>query len=68
MRIERFLLAAGLIFPNASAFAYPCPMDMLKIDDARAANPTLSAEQSAEVKKRPARARHCTKRENAKNQ
>ncbi|HYA20329.1 MAG TPA: hypothetical protein VEG25_06775 [Burkholderiales bacterium] len=51
MHIEGFLLAADLIFPSASAFAYHCPMDMKKIDDSLAANPKLSAEQSAEAKK-----------------
>ena len=51
MRIRQFLLAAILVFLRASAFAYYCPVDMKKIDDALATNPQLSAEQLAEVKK-----------------
>jgi len=42
------LLASGL------AFAFHCPQDMKKIDDALAKNPKLSAEQLAQVKKQRA--------------
>ncbi|MEG0009908.1 MAG: hypothetical protein RR721_05755 [Aeromonas sp.] len=42
------LLLAGLLFAS-SAFAFHCPMDMKKIDDALAADPVLSADQLAEV-------------------
>ncbi|HXZ95523.1 MAG TPA: hypothetical protein VEG37_00525 [Burkholderiales bacterium] len=51
MRIKQFLLMAILVFLSASAFAYHCPQEMKKIDDALAANPKLSASQLAEVKK-----------------
>jgi len=51
MRIKQFLLAAVLALLNASAFAYHCPQEMKKIDDALAANPKISAAQLAEVKK-----------------
>lgn len=43
------LLLAGLLFAS-SAFAFHCPMDMKKIDDALATHPALSAAQVAEVK------------------
>lgn len=43
------LLLAGLLFAS-NAFAFHCPMDMKKIDDALAAGPALSAEKLAEVK------------------
>ena len=36
---------------SSAASAFHCPADMKKIDDALAKNPTLSAEQMAEVKK-----------------
>lgn len=36
---------------SASAFAFHCPADMKKIDDAMAKNPALTAEQMTEVKK-----------------
>jgi hypothetical protein len=51
MRIKQFVLAAVLILLSASAFAFHCPQEMKKIDDALAANPKLSASQLAEVKK-----------------
>jgi len=43
------LLLAGLLFAG-TAFAFHCPMDMKKIDDALASGPPLSAEKLAEVK------------------
>jgi hypothetical protein len=36
---------------SASAFAFHCPAEMKKIDEALAKNPMLTAEQMAEVKK-----------------
>ena len=51
MRIKQFLLAAVMALLTASAFAFHCPQDMKKIDDALAANPKLSTQQLAEVKK-----------------
>ncbi len=51
MRIKQFVLAAILVLLSASAFAFHCPQEMKKIDDALAANPKLSASQLAEVKK-----------------
>jgi hypothetical protein len=48
--MRKITLIAGLLF-SASAFAFHCPMDMKKIDEAMAKNPKLSAEQMGEVKK-----------------
>lgn len=44
------ILTAAVLF-SGSALAFHCPADMKKIDAALSANPTLSAEQMAEVKK-----------------
>lgn len=46
----RIFLAAALLFSGA-AMAFHCPQDMKKIDDALAANPSISAGQLATVKK-----------------
>ncbi|HSO07894.1 MAG TPA: hypothetical protein VLW45_11685 [Pelomicrobium sp.] len=51
MKIRSALLAATLAFATSSAFAFHCPADMKKIDAVLAKNPSLSAEQMAEVKK-----------------
>ena len=45
------LIAAALLASSGSAFAFHCPADMKKIDEALAKNPPLSAEHMAEVKK-----------------
>jgi len=45
------LAFAALGFAATSAFAFHCPADMKKIDDALAMNPALSQEQLQEVKK-----------------
>lgn len=44
------LIAAGLLAASGTAWAFHCPADMKKIDEALAKNPALSAEQLAEVK------------------
>jgi len=49
--MKRIALAALLAFSTSAAFAFHCPADMRKIDDAMAKNPKLTAEQAAEVKK-----------------
>ena len=49
--MKRIALAALLAFTASTAFAFHCPMDMKKIDEAMAKNPKLTAEQTAEVKK-----------------
>ena len=51
MKIRQFVLLGGLALASAQAFAFHCPMDMKKIDEAMGKNPKLSAEQVAEVKK-----------------
>ena len=50
MKIRSALFAATLLFAS-SAFAFHCPAEMKKIDDALAKNPTLTAAQMDEVKK-----------------
>ena len=47
----RSLFAAAALLASGAALAFHCPADMKKIDDALAKNPSLSAEQLAEVKK-----------------
>ena len=49
--MKRIALAALLAFTASAAFAFHCPMDMRKIDEAMAKNPQLTPEQMAEVKK-----------------
>lgn len=51
MKIRQFVLLGGLALASVQAFAFHCPMDMKKIDEALAKNPALSADQMAEVKK-----------------
>ncbi len=51
MKIRQFVLLGGLALASAQAFAFHCPMDMKKIDEAMGKNPKLSADQVAEVKK-----------------
>jgi hypothetical protein len=48
LKLSTFVAAA--LF-SVSAFAAHCPADMKKIDEAMAANPQLTEEQAAEVKK-----------------
>ena len=50
MKMKLALAAAALTLSTA-AFAFHCPQDMKKIDEALAKNPKLTAEQMAEVKK-----------------
>ncbi|MDH5285556.1 MAG: hypothetical protein OEX23_02845 [Betaproteobacteria bacterium] len=45
------LLATAAFFVAGSAFAFHCPADMKKIDEALAKKPQLSASQMDEVKK-----------------
>ena len=48
---KNVLLGLFAMALSASAFAFHCPADMKKIDDAMAKNPSLTAEQMSEVKK-----------------
>lgn len=47
----RSYLAAGALMMSTAAFAFHCPADMKKIDEALAKSPKLTAEQMTEVKK-----------------
>jgi len=49
--MKQFALLAALVLASSAAFAFHCPADMRKIDEALAKNPQLSSEQMAEVKK-----------------
>jgi hypothetical protein len=50
MTLKYVVAAAAIVFSTA-AFAFHCPADMKKIDEAMAKNPQLTAAQMAEVKK-----------------
>jgi hypothetical protein len=50
MNVRTALFAATLLFAG-SAFAFHCPMEMKKIDDALAKNPNLTSAQMEQVKK-----------------
>lgn len=47
----RSIVAIGALLTSGAAFAFHCPADMKKIDEALAKNPPISAEQLAEVRK-----------------
>jgi hypothetical protein len=49
--MKKTILGFALALASASAFAFHCPKDMKKIDAAMAKNPSLSAQQMADVKK-----------------
>jgi uncharacterized protein YjeT (DUF2065 family) len=51
MELRVLAVATCLLFASTGAFAFHCPADMKKIDQAMAAKPKLSAEQLTEVKK-----------------
>lgn len=54
MKLHTIAVATALSFASATAFAFHCPADMKKIDEALAKSPKLSAEQMGEVKKQRA--------------
>ena len=49
--MRKLALLLGGLFVSASAFAFHCPMDMKKIDEALGKNPKLTEQQMSEVKK-----------------
>jgi len=49
--MKQFALIVALALASSAAFAFHCPADMKKIDEALAKKPQLSSEQMAEVKK-----------------
>jgi hypothetical protein len=51
MQIRKTALFVATMIAAGTAFAFHCPQDMKKIDDAMAKNPTLSASQMDDVKK-----------------
>ena len=51
MQIPKIALFAATLFAAGTAFAFHCPQDMKKIDEALAKNPNLTAAQLDEVKK-----------------
>jgi hypothetical protein len=51
MQIRKTALFVATLFAAGTAFAFQCPQDMKKIDDAVAKNPKLTAAQMDEVKK-----------------
>jgi hypothetical protein len=55
MMIRRTTLFVATLFAAGTTFAFHCPADMKKIDDAMAKNPKLTAAQTDEVKKYRAR-------------
>ncbi len=51
MKLRHLIATATLTVFSSAAFAFHCPADMKKIDEALAQNPKLSAAQMSEVKK-----------------
>lgn len=51
MKIRAVMLFSALLLGSTSAFAFHCPADMKKIDEALSKKPALSDTQIAEVKK-----------------
>ncbi len=49
--MKQYALVVALALASSAAFAFHCPADMKKIDEALAKNPQLSSQQMAEVKK-----------------
>ena len=49
--MKRTVMTIALALASSAAFAFHCPADMRKIDEAMGKNPKLSSEQMAEVKK-----------------
>ena len=52
--MKRIAIAAAVALFSSAAFAFHCPADMKKIDEALAKNPKLTDAQMAEVKKQRA--------------
>ena len=54
MKFQTAIVAISLALASGAAFAFHCPADMKKIDEALAKNPKLTDAQLAEVKKQRA--------------
>ena len=51
MKFRGMLVVLVMALASGSAFAFHCPADMKKIDEALAKNPKLTSAQMADVKK-----------------
>jgi hypothetical protein len=51
MKLRSMIAALSLALASTGAFAFHCPADMKKIDEALAKNPKLNEAQMSEVKK-----------------
>lgn len=51
MKLHSMIVALSLALASTGAFAFHCPADMKKIDEALAKSPKLSASEMADVKK-----------------
>ncbi len=51
MKLHTVIVATSLALASGAAYAFHCPADMKKIDEALAKNPKLTAAQLAEVEK-----------------
>ncbi len=51
MKLHILITAVGLMLAASNAFAFHCPKEMKKIDDALAAKPNITAEQMTEVRR-----------------
>ncbi len=51
MKLRLLAVTIGLTLAASNAFAFHCPKEMKKIDDALAAKPNITAEQLVEVKR-----------------
>jgi hypothetical protein len=51
MILRILVVAAAFALAAGNAFAFHCPKDMKKIDDALAAKPNITAEQLADVQR-----------------
>ena len=51
MKVRDMILAAGMVLASGGAWAFHCPQDMKKIDEALAKKPTLTADEMAQVTK-----------------
>lgn len=51
MKLRILVVAAAFALAAGNAFAFHCPMDMKKIDDALAAKPNITTVELAEVKR-----------------
>lgn len=67
MKTYSIVAALGMALASSTAFAFHCPADMKKIDEAMSKNPKLSSAQAAEVKKYVPTANPCTRPASTRN-